>query len=219
MEAQTGAGAGAAPRKLLLRNFQSPGDILMLTAAVRDLHACHPGRFVTDVRTSCPDLWLNNPHLTPLAEDDPDVQVVDCHYPLIDRINTVPYHFLHGFVEYLNDTLELQIKPMQFKGDLHLSEAEMDWFKRVEDARGRVPRYWLFASGGKFDYTTKWWSPSRYQQVVEHFHGRLDFVQVGEGAITIRPSSTSSTCAGRRRCGSSPGSCITPRARSAPSAS
>jgi ADP-heptose:LPS heptosyltransferase len=152
----------------------------MLTAAVRDLHACHPGRFVTDVRTSCPDLWLNNPHLTPLAEDDPDVQVVDCHYPLIDRINTVPYHFLHGFVEYLNDTLDLQVKPTQFKGDLHFSPDEMDWFKRVEDARGRPPRYWLFASGGKFDYTIKWWSASRYQQVIEHFKGRLDFVQVGE---------------------------------------
>jgi hypothetical protein len=93
----------AHPRKLILRNFQSPGDILMLTAAVRDLHACYPGRFVTDVRTSCPDLWLHNPYLTPLREDDPDVEAVDCHYPLIDRINTVPYHFIHGFIEFLND--------------------------------------------------------------------------------------------------------------------
>jgi ADP-heptose:LPS heptosyltransferase len=172
--------AGAAARKLILRNFQSPGDILMLTAAVRDLHACHPGRFVTDVRTSCPELWLHNPHLTALDEDDPDVQIVDCHYPLIDRINTAPYHFLHGFTEYLNDTLDLQIKPMQFKGDVHLSDQEKDWFKRVEDAKGRVPRFWLFASGGKFDYTIKWWSPTRYQQVVDHFRDRLDFVQVGE---------------------------------------
>jgi hypothetical protein len=43
-------------RKLILRNFQSPGDILMLTAAVRDLHRAHPGEFLTDVRTSCPGL-------------------------------------------------------------------------------------------------------------------------------------------------------------------
>ena len=57
-------------RKLILRNFQSPGDILMLTAAVRDLHRCHPGEFLTDVRTSCPELWHHNPHLTPLSEDD-----------------------------------------------------------------------------------------------------------------------------------------------------
>jgi ADP-heptose:LPS heptosyltransferase len=166
--------------KLILRNFQSPGDILMLTATVRDLHACYPGRFVTDVRTSCPDLWLYNPHLTPLSEDDPEVQVVDCHYPLVDRINTAPYHFLHGFTEYLNERLGLQVKPTQFKGDVHLSPAEADWFQRVEEAKGRPPRFWLFTSGGKFDYTIKWWSPRRYQEVVEHFRGRLDFVQVGE---------------------------------------
>ena len=28
----------AVPEKLILRNFQSAGDIVMLTAAVRDLH-------------------------------------------------------------------------------------------------------------------------------------------------------------------------------------
>ena len=41
-------------RKLILRNFQSPGDIVMLTGAVRDLHRAHPGEFQIDVRTSCP---------------------------------------------------------------------------------------------------------------------------------------------------------------------
>ena len=45
---------GRAMRKLILRNFQSPGDIVMLTAAVRDIHRAHPGEFLTDVRTSCP---------------------------------------------------------------------------------------------------------------------------------------------------------------------
>ena len=38
--------------RLILKSFQSPGDIVMLTAAVRDLHAAYPGRFQTDVRTS-----------------------------------------------------------------------------------------------------------------------------------------------------------------------
>ena len=32
-------------RTLVLRNFQSPGDIVMLTAAVRDLHRAHPDEF------------------------------------------------------------------------------------------------------------------------------------------------------------------------------
>ena len=48
------------PKNLLFKNFLSPGDILMLTAAVRDLHLQYPGDFITDVRTSCPFLWENS---------------------------------------------------------------------------------------------------------------------------------------------------------------
>ncbi len=167
-------------RKLILRNFQSPGDIVMLTAAVRDLHRAHPGEFLTDVRTSCPDLWRHNPHLTPLSENDPDVEVVDCHYPLIHRSNQEPRHFLDGFVEHLNDTLGLRIRVTAFKGDIHIDDTEKAWFRDVEARAGEAPPFWLFASGGKFDYTIKWWSHDRYQQVVDHFRGRLLFVQVGE---------------------------------------
>ncbi|MEQ1907378.1 MAG: glycosyltransferase family 9 protein [Vicinamibacterales bacterium] len=167
-------------RKLILRNFQSPGDIVMLTAAVRDLHRCHPGRFLTDVRTACPDLWHFNPHITPLDEHDPDVTVLDCHYPLIHRSNQEPRHFLDGFVEYLNEQLGLQIRVTEFKGDIHISQAEKDWFNSVENREGPAQPFWLFASGGKFDFTAKWWDPARYQRVVDHFRGRIQFVQVGE---------------------------------------
>ena len=76
--------------------------------------------------------------------------------------------------------LGLHVKPTLFKGDVHLSDEEREWFQKVEDVKGRAPRFWLLASGGKHDYTIKWWSPARYQQVVDHFDGRLDFVQVGE---------------------------------------
>jgi hypothetical protein len=168
------------PGKLILRNFQSPGDIVMLTAAVRDLHACHPGEFLTDVRTSCPALWENNPHLTPLSEDEPGVQVIDCEYPLIHQSNTTPHHFLHGFIAFLNDRLGLRIRPTAFKGDIHISERERSWFREVESVQGRCAPFWLMVSGGKYDYTIKWWDHRRYQQVVDHFRGRIDFVRVGE---------------------------------------
>ena len=167
-------------RKLIVRNFQSPGDIVMLTAAVRDLHRCHPGMFLTDVRTSCSDLWHFNPHITPLEEADPDVTVVDCHYPLIHRSNQEPRHFLDGFVEYLNEQLGLQIRVTAFKGDIYISQIEKDWFAEVEGREQSAQPFWLFASGGKFDFTAKWWDPARYQQVVDHFRGRIQFVQVGE---------------------------------------
>jgi len=36
-------------------------------------------------------------------------------------------------------------------------------------------------AGGKYDFTAKWWNPAAYQQVVDHFRGRIQFVQCGEG--------------------------------------
>jgi ADP-heptose:LPS heptosyltransferase len=167
-------------RKLILRNFQSAGDIVMLTAAVRDLHRSHPGEFLTDVRTPFPDLWAFNPYITTLHEDDPDVETVECHYPLIDQCNDTPCHFLHGFPAYLNETLGLRIRVTDFKGDIHLGEPEREWFRYVTHLQPEVEPFWLLVSGGKRDFTIKWWDQGRYQQVVDHFRGRIQFVQVGE---------------------------------------
>ena len=110
--------------RLILKSFQSPGDIVMLTAAVRDLHAAHPGRFQTDVRTSADAVWENNPHLTRLDERDSEVASLDMHYPLIHQSNQRPYHFLHGYTQYLEQQLDLRIPVTQFRGDIHLSASE-----------------------------------------------------------------------------------------------
>ncbi|HEY2951700.1 MAG TPA: glycosyltransferase family 9 protein [Verrucomicrobiae bacterium] len=167
-------------QKLILENFQSPGDILMLTAAVRDLHQCYPGRFLTDVRTSCPDLWKVNPHLTPLKRAGPEAKVLECHYPLIHRSNQAPVHFLHGFIEFFNEQLGLHIKLTSFKGDIHLSQREKALPSPVAEITGADVPYWIVVAGGKYDFTIKWWHFRRYQAVIDHFRGKLLFVQVGE---------------------------------------
>ena len=113
-----------AVNRLILKSFQSPGDIVMLTAAVRELHAAYPGRYQTDVRTSGDAIWENNPHLTPLDEHDPEVVSLDMHYPLVHQSNRRPYHFLQGYTQYLEEQLNLRIPVTQFRGDIHLSDAE-----------------------------------------------------------------------------------------------
>src|SRR5688572_33316352 len=120
-------------RKLLLRHFLSPGDIVMLTAVVRDLHKTYPETFLTDVRTSYPQLWENNPHLTALSDDDPAVEVIDCHYDLINQSNQLPYHFLHGFRHFLNERLDLRIRATSFRGEIHLSAQEKSRASQVEE--------------------------------------------------------------------------------------
>jgi len=167
-------------RKLILRNQQSPGDVVMLTAAVRDLHLAHPGTFETDVRTSCDALWENNPWLTPLSDDEPRAEVIDCDYPLIHHSNERPVHFVRAFQAFLSEHLRVPIEPTAFKGDLHLSPEEKSWMSQVQEITGAPVPFWIIVAGGKTDFTIKWWDQSRWQEVVDHFRGRICFVQVGE---------------------------------------
>jgi ADP-heptose:LPS heptosyltransferase len=164
----------------ILKSLLSPGDIVMLTAALRDLHRAYPGRFATDVRTACPALWEQNPYLTPLDETTPGVRTLTCHYPLIHRSNQTPAHFIQGYIEYLNEELNLRIKPTEFRGDLHLSEEEKSRPSLVHETLGEPRPYWIMAAGGKYDYTIKWWHRRRWQEVVDHFQERVLFVQVGQ---------------------------------------
>jgi ADP-heptose:LPS heptosyltransferase len=170
-------------RRIILTNSLSPGDVLMLTAAVRDLHLSCPGRFQTDILTPCPALWENNPYITQLRDRSRGVERIECHYPLIHQSNHLPYHFIHGFRLFLSKRLGVEITPHAFHGDIHLSQEEKEWLSQVDEITGTPDsRFWIIVSGGKTDYTAKWWDPDRCQKVVDHFAGRIQFVQCGEAS-------------------------------------
>jgi len=168
------------PRKLILQSHLTIGDVIMLTAAVRDLHRICPGQFITDVRTGFPDLWAHNPYLTPLDPYDPAVETVGCNTPLLDRSGKVPCHYLYAFIDYLNRRFNLRLEPTEFCGDIHLSPAERSAHTPFRELVGQNVPYWLVSAGGKHDLTIKWWAAQRYQEVVDHFRGRIQFVQVGQ---------------------------------------
>lgn len=157
----------------------------MLTAAVRDLHRAHQGKFAVGVHTSCPAIWEHNPyvaHTKPVGR----VEVIDCQYPLINRCNDLPYHFIHGFMQYLEGRLNVHIPPTEFKGDIHLAGREIEWLSQPEEM-GYPGRFWLIFAGGKYDFTCKWWRPENYQQVVDHFYGKMNFIQCGEAHHWHKP--------------------------------
>jgi len=161
--------------KLLLRNSQCPGDVLMLTAAVRDLYRAHHSRLQIAVDTPFPELWENNPYITSRNMLGVPDRVIECEYPLVNRANHRPFHFIHGFVEDLERKLQLQIPIGDFCGDLHLSQQEII----APSPCGIGENYWVIIAGGKEDITTKWWNPESYQAVVDHFGGKVRFVQCG----------------------------------------
>lgn len=150
----------------------------MLTAAVRDLHLANPGQFQTDIRTAADDLWLNNPLITPLKEGEKGVESLEMHYPLIHQCNQRPYHFIHGYPQHLEQVLGVRVPLSKFAGDVHLSPEE----KRAPPPHAdELPeRFWIVMGGGKYDFTAKWWNPESYQAVVDHFAGKITFVQCGE---------------------------------------
>lgn len=165
-------------RKIIFKNHQSPGDLVMLTAAVRDLKKAHP-EILVGVDTSCGALWENNPYITNLEAKDPEVEVFKLDYPLIHHSNEGQYHFIHGFRKEMEEKLQIRIPATKFKGDIHIGEDEKGWISQVEEM-GITDKFWLIFGGGKYDFTAKWWNPSYYQKVVDYFKGRITFVQVGD---------------------------------------
>lgn len=166
---------------VFIRNHQSPGDICMLTAAVRDLKAAYPGMRI-NVDTSARCLWDNNPYLDrTVSVRDADV-VIDADYPLIHESNKVPYHFIHGFRKHLETRLGLPIPSGAAKLDIHLSLLE----KAILNPA--VPeRYWIINAGHKDDFTAKMWEFSRYCEVVDRLQGVVTFVQIGSDEHQHKP--------------------------------
>jgi len=167
-----------APVRIIIHQGQSPGDILMLTAAVRDLHANYPGKFVTDLRTPCPDLWQGNPLVTKLQDNAPGVMHLRAEYGLIHSSNQGSNHFVHGFGHDFTTKLGLPIRAGEFKADLRLSDQEKAWLSQVHEILNKTVPYWVVDAGHKSDFTAKHWSTNNYQHVVDSLPD-IWFVQIG----------------------------------------
>lgn len=162
--------------RVLLTNNQSPGDVLMLTAAVKDLRTEYPNIRV-NVETTCPQLWEGNPYLD-LSLNRSNSQIVNAEYRLIHKSAQLPYHFIHGFRKDLERKLNLIIPPTTNVPSVFLNNSEIEAPSRIEEL-GHVGPYWIINAGGKKDYTAKWWNPDYAQELVDHYAGKMLFVQIG----------------------------------------
>jgi ADP-heptose:LPS heptosyltransferase len=165
-------------RSLILANRLSPGDVLVMTAALESLHRQFPGKFATAVKTTADDLFENNPHVIPLPEIG-EAEQIDMQYPLIDQSNQRAYHFMHGYVQFLGQKLGLPLELQTNRPYVYLTEQEKTWIGRVQEIVGKPVPYWLVNAGTKGDYTTKQYPVEHYQRVVDMLQGRILFVQIG----------------------------------------
>ena len=170
-------------RKFILRlsaESFSPGDVVLMTAAVRDLYnALYSTGVQIDVRdTVAPALWDNNPLLTAIDDADPSAETLDILLPAARQANLLPWHYIHGFRMDLEKQTKVAISAGAFHGDIYLSDAEKNGPGLAVEVGYGGP-YWVLVAGGKYDMTTKWWNPESYQKVIDKLQGQVKFVRVG----------------------------------------
>lgn len=162
--------------KLVLRAMVYPGDLLMLTGAIRDLHLAHPNTFLTDVDTTSQQIWDNNPYITPVDRIESH-RYLNVGYPAYSHRESNPEHLSTRYHRQIGDALGVSIPVTTRHPEIYLSEEE-----RTPDyprSLGLRKPYWVVIAGAKYDTTTKWWNPASYQRVVDQLDGRIDFVQCG----------------------------------------
>lgn len=161
--------------RIVIRNTQSPGDYVVLTAAIRDLHLAHPGRFEFQADTLQQQVFEASPYVVKRLSNPG--RVVTAKYPLIHQSNQQKVHFLWGFIEYLNTQLSAKAVLTDFRPAIYLSDAE-----KKEPPGGLKRPYWIVVAGGKTDYSAKWWAYSWWQKVIDDMKKWVPLVQVGSGS-------------------------------------
>lgn len=159
--------------RLVLCHTRAPGDVVVMTALPRDIARAYPGKYLVDVETSHPEIWQNNPYLTPGLSRELGVCRVRLDYgTCMPRESRPAVHFLTAFHTNLKFQTGLEVPLTEPKPDLHLGKEE-----RQPLVSGR---YWVVFSGGKHDFDTKWPVAARIQKVVTILRSfGIGFVQVG----------------------------------------
>jgi len=167
--------------KVIFKVHFPPGDTITFTAALRDLHNNYPGEFITDVNVydDLKPIFEGNPYITKLNRDDPDVQVHDLHYDLINRSNQGSYHFIHAFRKTIEQKLGMKVKQGDCKGDIYIREEEKRWYSAVREVTGDDRDFWIVDAGHKSDVPLKAWPAENFQKVIDHFKDKIQFVQIG----------------------------------------
>ncbi len=193
-------------QKLVLVQKQAPGDIMMATIALRDLHAAFPGRYLTDVRSPANDIFKNSPFITSIEIEDKtreqeiieelkadpehspiaygDVLFVNLHYPMIHQSSMRGTHFADAMTEFLSKQLGVEIPRTGLRPELYLDEAEKTWASPVVRETGFEGKYWVINAGSKKDYSLKQYP--YYQEVVDLLPD-IKFVQIGQKEHVHKP--------------------------------
>lgn len=154
-----------------------------MSRAVGDLKESYQN-YLIDVHSPAPELWENNPRLTPLKEDDPDVEVFNITYDLINQSGWMGLHFSDAFRYDMEKKLGVPIKKTGIRPELWLSDEEKSWYSLSHCEWGWDGPFWLINSGRKQDNELKFYH--RWQEFVDlfndYFKGKVKLIQIGHSS-------------------------------------
>ena len=155
---------------------------MTMTVAVYSIHKEYPNQFLTDVRTMIGDIWTNNPHITPLIDNDPECVTINMEYPQIHRSNQEPVNFITCYTEFLGEKIGRPLKARSNKPLIYLSDEEKSWVTMIQEhwTAGKKTPFGIIVAGSKCDYTIKQWPVEYYQEVIDRTLGDFQWVQIGE---------------------------------------
>lgn len=164
--------------KCLLTSSLRLGDVLSMTAAVRDLKKKYGNKYLIRVQTSNMDIWKNNPHLSNF-DGVADIELNN----LLGKVTGTKTSYLH-ITEIpkvrINELLHTELEHGNSYPDLYLTDEEKKkdfelpknyWIINTSFEQGRN-------SDGSLKYGTKAWEDERFQEVVDKLPW-ITFVQTG----------------------------------------
>lgn len=170
--------------RLLLVQKQSPGDLIVLSGAIRDLHLSHPMKYHTNVFSFYPEVFYRNHFTNGFPKDLSHTEIELDTGPYIHKYRKEGYHYSDLFRLVLEEKLGVHIEKSNIAGNLFFSnmELEQDLPELTNEIGGP---YWLINVGIKNDKPLKQYPPILWQRVVdllvksEKFK-KFKLVQVGD---------------------------------------
>lgn len=161
------------PYRIKIKFHFSPGDTLVMTAAIRSLKKHHGDKYRVAVdMTAHQEIFANNPDLETFTDDEVPY-VVRLKLPFCNTPDDGPTHFITSCCENLGASIQDPFPDSVRKPILHLSEQE---------AGAVVPwsKYVVLVAGYKADTPIKYAGRFIFQQVADFLNDQgLTVVQVG----------------------------------------
>lgn len=158
-------------KEYVFANRQRIGDILVMTAGIRDFKNAFPDTRV-NVITTAMHIWDHNPYIdkTLVANESNTIKIGPSK--LTNASNRLDWHFANAYRMSIEDALNIHIPQGESRPDI--------WFTEEEYYASRIIKepYWIIVVGGEKGWGCKMYPLERWQEFINQ-NKDIVFYQLG----------------------------------------